>query len=363
MSNIINITIRESDMVSIYSEISSIIDNMLNKAFLFNTAAYYAYNYISNAKYDNISKYEYNNCIERWILSVMNSTVSHNPLDLFIENDDLFDINQAYNQKLIDEIIEKTKSSSNVQNFVQNMLLGLKTLIENCKPPHVYLSKSEINKLIKSNNSDRLMQLDSSKSILDKQKHISILKLIYNGIAQNQSQQWSAPLKLYQHLYDTYNLRYEGFASPFNSKLLKIGLDAKYCSLFYEPIDKYYNSIGTFFNTEFPPDSTWYINPPFIVSIFEKVWEKIQNELKKSKNHLIFLNLPAWDDLSIIPEMNNSPWLISKIELRKNTYYYEDPMGKHITARFNSYVFIFSSNPIWTSNSINKKEIVKSFSF
>lgn len=310
---------------------------LLSKAFLFNTMTFYAYE--NEPKY--LSKYEYNNCIERWILSVINAD---NPsLDAFFDTKNL--TNSDAKNQLIHELKEKSNASvatNDIVAFVQTMIDQLIQLatdqvsitqeIQHLKPYFKALVKP-------------MVILDPvTKTHLEPPLDANIiLSMLYEGLAKNQSQQWSAPLKLYKYLYSEHNLQYEGFASPFNSKLLKIDPKAHYCSIFYDPIDKFYGSIGSFFQTDFPANSTWYINPPFIVSLFEKTWQKLQSELKKENGQLIFLNLPYWSDLELISDMMKSKYCIKHIILRKNQHHYETPNNKSIVAKFNSILLVFSS--------------------
>ena len=68
-------------------------------------------------------------------------------------------------------------------------------------------------------------------SIRVSEKDIVLMRLRYQTILERGST-WAIPLQVYDYLYDHYDLQYEGFASPMNSRLLGRP-NTKFCSIFY----------------------------------------------------------------------------------------------------------------------------------
>ena len=77
------------------------------------------------------------------------------------------------------------------------------------------------------------------------------------------------PERVYQLFYN-WGVRHEGFASPFNARLLGKE-DARFYSLFYDT-DAIFGSGGSFFDLEELPDNGhWCLDPPFIEETMEQV--------------------------------------------------------------------------------------------
>ncbi|TXG79917.1 MAG: hypothetical protein E6R13_09255 [Spirochaetes bacterium] len=149
------------------------------------------------------------------------------------------------------------------------------------------------------------------------------------------SQQWAIPLEEYKKFVE-HGATIEGFASPFNSQIIRISPDLKYCSL--SEYDKKFGSLGNFFDQDFG-NKIVIVNPPFIEDILEKASRKCINELDKHKSKFIFYG-PAWSDSAFYKLLSESKYKTSQTTLYKNTYYYEDLLNdQKIPARFNSVVF------------------------
>lgn len=314
------------------------------------------YNFIKGIKLSNDSRtvklliYEYNNCIERWIISTINATQfskndindgTTNKINIceIFQEESAKDLKSTINITLADELFKKRlcKSFESAQGFIQDLFDMIQKELD--KTAHTKWISSD---MPKSAIEDILLKLDKSSDV-DKKKHLTVLKVMYNAIARNKSQQWAIPVALYQYLYKI-GLRYEGFASPINSRIIRIGLDGYYCSMFYA-IDKYYNSIGSFFDADFPNKSVWAINPPYIIDIFDKMWKKMKTQLSQPKSLLLFCTLPDWSDYYMYQEMSNHPKFRAKITLEKKKHFYEDINGKQIVATFRSLIYIFDSFP------------------
>ncbi len=148
-------------------------------------------------------------------------------------------------------------------------------------------------------------------------------------------QQWSIPYQQYIKLF-TLGFRYEAFASPFNSNMLR--LNGKYCSIFEE--DKKLGSLGSFFDVEITPGQKWVVNPPFTEDLLLRAAKKCVENISTCS---FFFIMAAWTDCDayILLKQHAS----ETITLPKNTYFYETGAGKHITGTFNSVVFLLGDFP------------------
>ena len=85
-----------------------------------------------------------------------------------------------------------------------------------------------------------------------------------------------------------YNLNFECFASSINSTF------NNYCSIYYD-IEKYFGSVGNFFNM-IPINGTYSFNPPFQKEIIHNGIIKLLNNLNNNNTKLTFiLTIPIWD--------------------------------------------------------------------
>lgn len=152
------------------------------------------------------------------------------------------------------------------------------------------------------------------------------------------SQQWSIPLSEYRKFVEE-GATVEGFASPFNSQIMRIDPNLSFCSI--SPSDALFGSLGNFFDQDFA-DKTVIVNPPFIESLLKKAATKCVEQLEKGPCKFIFYG-PNWTDSKFYEILEGSKYKVSKQILRKYKHNYEDLMkGKNIKATFNSVVFVLT---------------------
>ena len=85
-----------------------------------------------------------------------------------------------------------------------------------------------------------------------------------------------------------YSLGFECFASAINSNF------NNYCSIYYD-LERYFGSVGSFFNIE-PLKGTFGFNPPYQKDIIERGIHKLFEHLTKAINKLTFIiTIPIWD--------------------------------------------------------------------
>lgn len=155
-------------------------------------------------------------------------------------------------------------------------------------------------------------------------------------------QQWGVPNNVFKFLVDTLDIGLEGFASPFNSRMLP--LNKKFCSLFPDT-DSIFGSVGNIFDYDIT-NTRSILNPPFILTVIEKLVDKLLVSLEKSTSSLYVLYLPWWDDADYFTKLQESQYKLDLWKLDENTYLYENHLGAKIRANFKSAVFIMGTPDI-----------------
>lgn len=90
-----------------------------------------------------------------------------------------------------------------------------------------------------------------------------------------------------EYLRNNFGANVELFGSIINTTL------KYYCSLFYD-LEKYFGSLGNFFNTELFR-GFYELNPPFIIWIMEDSFAHIRKMLDAHKGITVFITIPVWD--------------------------------------------------------------------
>jgi Phosphorylated CTD interacting factor 1 WW domain len=150
---------------------------------------------------------------------------------------------------------------------------------------------------------------------------ILILILRYECIVGNW-QQWGMTSDWYKYLYENENVRIEGFTSPLYSRLMLLGSDIQYCSLFYDT-DKYFGSLGNVFNVDFENLAKQYkenvgivLVPPFSHYIVKEAMKMILKFTELVNNITFFLTVIN------IPEAYEYSRYYRKLMLSENNLYY-----------------------------------------
>lgn len=113
----------------------------------------------------------------------------------------------------------------------------------------------------------------------------------YDALGGFTNMHLSVPGHIYKEL-DNNGFTIELFASSINHNL------KKFCSLF-PAYEKYFGSIGSFFEITIPPNGKYSCNPPYDNEVMALAMEKISNV----KNAEYYIVIPIWDNKTRI-EMN-----------------------------------------------------------
>ncbi len=116
-----------------------------------------------------------------------------------------------------------------------------------------------------------------------------IILFRYQLLSSNNNQLAVLP-KIYKKMEDDFQLSVECFASAINTS------SKYYCSLYYD-VEKYFGSIGNFFNLT-PTRGTFSFNPPYQYDIITNGINKIFTHLENTTDKLTFIiTIPIWDNV------------------------------------------------------------------
>jgi Phosphorylated CTD interacting factor 1 WW domain len=139
-------------------------------------------------------------------------------------------------------------------------------------------------------------------------------------------------------VYKFMNIDCELFGSPLNT------ICKKYCSPFPD-YEKYFGSMGSFFNYKLESNLIYGVNPPFDAKIITKMVKKIETELAVVKNVTLYVIIPKWEDnFEGYELLRKSKYLkATKIELPKSLYPYYSYLKLQYMSVVDSLLFILSN--------------------
>ena len=119
-------------------------------------------------------------------------------------------------------------------------------------------------------------------------KYIFLILFRYQLLGSNNNQLAVLP-NILNKMKKDFDLSIECFASTINTET------DIYCSIYYD-IEKYFGSIGSFFNIEIKK-GTYSFNPPYQKDIIEKGIHKIFDFLKTGDELTFIITIPIWDNI------------------------------------------------------------------
>ncbi|PAA86415.1 hypothetical protein BOX15_Mlig021227g1 [Macrostomum lignano] len=154
------------------------------------------------------------------------------------------------------------------------------------------------------------------------------------------SLQWGDPVTVHHALYEHMGVRYEGFASPLNSKLLGKP-DVAFCSLFPDT-DAPFGSLGDFFAVDFSRyPGGWTVNPPFIEELMLQVANKVLDYLNRDASGAcwFFVTFPCWGDSPGWQRLAESKHKLQQLYLSPKTFTVQDCYGSVLRPRMALSIF------------------------
>ncbi|QSS97409.1 CTD-interacting factor [Psychroflexus sp. ALD_RP9] len=177
--------------------------------------------------------------------------------------------------------------------------------------------KIEDFKLSRNQYVDKAINYVSKKYDLIKAYESTLIAALRYASIYAKTRHIGPPQDVYD-LFFNWGIRNEGFASPFNARLLGKD-DCKFYSLFKET-DLIFGSEGSFFNQDKPKNpGHWSLDPPFTSEIIELTETKLEKWIKLYPDISFLLIIPASYQLKIKPS--------ETIKLSKNIHSYEGLEG------------------------------------
>ena len=211
--------------------------------------------------------------------------LSCNYTDLLIKLNNYVD--NKYDIHVTKEIIIQERNSKKIL-FYKFILHITNTIIKN----KTYCNKlyNIINNIILPINEYNNMKSKYTQNYTNNQKMDNIIWIIlfrYQLLSSNNNQLAVLP-NILENMKIDYKLSFECFASAINSTM------PNYCSIYYD-VEKYFGSIGSFFNM-IPTKGTYSFNPPYQHDIINNGIEKIIKYLDNTIDELTFIiTIPIWD--------------------------------------------------------------------
>jgi hypothetical protein len=219
--------------------------------------------------------------IDDKINKIINNLINNYKKILDILNE--YEISDIYNKSIDNyEIIKKNiiikKGDANlyfikyyikIPYFINN--IKLKKILNNIIIPTKVYEKMVNNYTNNDNNID---------------KYIWSLIFRYQILGSNNNQLSILP-NIINKMQKDYRLKFECFASGINFTC------NNYCSIYYD-IEKYFGSLGNFFNFNFN-DGVYLCNPPFQKEVITLAINKILGLLEDDKQLTFIITIPIWD--------------------------------------------------------------------
>ncbi len=245
------------------------------------------------------SNYTNNDVIIRRILKDYCSLHQIDDLENKIDNivNDLYKCYEA----LLDKLIKYTKKSQNITvyknetsykrndkkilfynfniiNINFNICNKLSNIINN-----IMIPVEQYNEMKNRYNNDNDNHTDNHMDTI-----IWIILFRYQLLSSNNNQLAVIP-SIYNKMINDFNLSVECFASAINTSL------EYFCSIYYD-VEKYFGSIGNFFNIE-PISGVYSFNPPYQYDVISNGIIKIINHMENTTEKLAFIiTIPIWDN-------------------------------------------------------------------
>ena len=116
----------------------------------------------------------------------------------------------------------------------------------------------------------------------------------------------------------------------------------RYCSPFND-IDRYFGSLGSFFDYQIEPNQVYFANPPFTEVLMDDMAKKIIKSCEEDENVTYFLSIPIWDNST-----RRNMDLIEEFDMEYKSYNYlrqsKHFIGTKILTHEQSIFFCYEAN-------------------
>lgn len=209
-----------------------------------------------------------------------------------------------------------------VQHCFQLIQSASNTFFKNIKPPLLAKINAEhfeigVFELKRNQYIDKAFEFVESKSDATIAANAVLRSALRYASIYAETRHIGPPQKVYDLFYD-WGIRNEGFASPFNARLLGKP-DAQFYSLFKDT-DEIFGSAGSFFKLRRPENpGHWCLDPPFTSEIMTKVDHILKDWLATHKTLSFLLIIPESHSPANPPD--------ETVTLKKDIHHYEGLEG------------------------------------
>jgi hypothetical protein len=298
----------------------------------------------------------------RWVITHTSLYPPENPLQFLPASD-------VYDHQFVFELLNYDFSQAEAEQIYTEMSAAQKTIL----PPLVEdsldtlkIEKTEVDLKVRLGLNGhvhtihkalylRLTRLAGSSST---DGSIWLILTLYQLLDGN-SLQWAVPPNVMWLFKEKMHCHTDIFASPLNA------YNKNYYSLFY--YDQLFGSKGNFFCA---PDSdfrsgTFHVNPPFIVSVFQKTTERINrllDQARKDKEILTFIYvMPDWKDFDTYNAVSMSRYRKAYTYIAPGQgQYYQYRTDNYFLTSFGTHIFFLSTDNNLPDISVELKEKFKS---
>jgi hypothetical protein len=269
-------------------------------------------------------RYEYLNCIERWLIAMVNYSSEPSSFAIYKKLKPEF----PFNALLARELVKALRLQYNVANAIVEKFIKIvnkyveveptlykEEIIYDEKTKFLYYGDIISMPLAGFRNIQQILKIGTKQDAM-------LIMLRYCAFITG-GQHWAVPLDHYTYLYEKIGVRNEGFASILNTKAV-YHQGSSFCSIFPD-IEGKFGSLGSFFKVDLGKEGAWAINPPYLESVIDdtidKVLKHLQNADDKKEKFTAYLILPAWDDMKSIQTLQSSKYTIKSIKLTNDMFF------------------------------------------
>jgi hypothetical protein len=292
------------------------------------------------------NSYQALNIFERWLITAADDYQE-------TDQDYIFDkrkLKKDYHttSKMAEELVEKNLPLSILDDFLSLIRTWL-----NSKNNITYVNLELIGNVMKLVSNTKIVFLYTFPQemylallIRGTPEELACVCLRYACIL-SQAHHWAKTNEFYKIMVNQFGASIEGFSSPLNSRIILQSYITRFCSLFPD-VDAPFGSVGSFYNQDLVGKVVT-VHPPYIVSMFDKILEKVKRHIQEAidtdQPMLLTFGMPSWMDDNLVQYLETNEHLKYKRAIYKNEYTYVDTKyDSYAPATFSNRDYIISVN-------------------
>ena len=317
-------------------------------------------------------KYEAINLAERLLLAYANNAEKNNLDDPILNNYNYSEyIADLKYQKKTKKFIDKSTSGIPIHiNDIRAIIDDYNTQKKTVELPDWYIRFDGDISTFSIGSYSRTISSSRMRLLLTIGNRVEVANMLMRyACIISRSQHWEAPIEYFRILYSM-GVRFEGFSSPVNSNfLLGEFKNTHMCSLFYDT-DHIFRSLGSFFRVDFVSYYTEsftpsiVVGPPYYDELILDIAKRVVHQCTQAKHEqkkirFIITHSNSWDYSEGFALIKNSKFLSFDHIFKRDKHYYNNDKGVHITARFDTRLFVMEYGCVLTAN--DQKKIIGIF--